>query len=178
MDLCFPAFCLCCEESIEKEGLCTACSEHLQLIDIQTRCPFCFEEKIEEGCLQPHTFFTAFCCEDLGPAGPLIRSLTSSDQSRQKNIGSLMVVQLCLLGWPMPDFLLPFPPNDPVIRGVAQQMRSFVQAELKTLGKKENLSDKNCLILSLRSLKKEEKESLYKRLGEADPKAVFFLSFS
>lgn len=192
--ICFPAFCVCCEESVEKEGLCSFCAESLQLIDSKTRCPHCFEEKIGEECRKDHPFYAASCCESQGPAVALVHALDPFDRLKQKNIGSLMVVQLCLMGWPMPDLLIPFPPKDPAMLGVAKQMLWFLQAEVRdcltkqvfpqenralySVGKRRGLSDKNCLVVSLRKISEEEKESLFESLQEADPKGVFFLSFT
>lgn len=192
--LCFPSFCVSCKESIENEGLCSVCTEGIQLIDIKTRCLYCFQEKAGVECRADHNFYSASCCESFGPILPMIFTLDATDFLRQKNIGSLMTVQLCLLGWPLPDLLIPFSSKDRIALGIAKQISCFIEAKVCVclkehiftknetapyfVGKGANLSDKNCLIVSLKKLSNEEKNALFECLQEADPKGVFFLSFA
>lgn len=179
--------------------LCSDCSEKIELISVKNRCPICFEE--QEGrclrCANETVFPRAFTCEDFGPAQTLERALPNNEKI-QRNVGSLMVVQLCLLSWPMPDVLLPLPTKDGEALSIAKQISSFIPAEVRcaiqtekfvlaadglkrqkgySLKKGVNLSDKNCLVVSLSRIKEEEKEDLAKLLYETAPKGVYFLSF-
>ena len=108
-----------------------------------------------------------------------------------------MLVQLCRLTWPLPDVLLPVSTCGVDESGIARQVSSFIDKEvscaIKTsrysivggivnkkrffLKKSCNLSDKNCLVVTVHALNEEQRRSLSDLLFEADPKEIYFLSF-
>ncbi|MCX6989531.1 MAG: hypothetical protein NTX49_00460 [Chlamydiae bacterium] len=195
-ELCFPTLCISCAEP-SQGFLCAHCRENIELIDLSTRCPICFIE--QEGlcfaCKKRKAAPRAAVCEGYGPARSLVAHL--SESKIQKNIGSLMLVQLCRLPWPLPDILLPVSMGGDDATGIARQVSSFIAKEvsccIKTskysidegLLKKErfslkktcNLSDKNCLVVTVHALNEEQRSSLSDLLVETDPKGIYFLSF-
>ena len=196
-ELCFPTLCISCKEP-SQGALCTHCRENIELIDLTSRCPICFieHEGICFSCKGKKTVIPrAAVCEGYGPARSLVAHL--SETKIQKNIGSLMLVQLCRLTWPLPDILLPVSTGGEDATGITRQISSFITKEvscaIKTsqyslqegLLKKErfslkrscNLSDKHCLVVTLRALNEEQRRSLSDLLKEADPKGMYFLSF-
>ena len=195
-ELCFPSLCLSCTEPCQG-AFCLYCRENIELLDLQTRCPICFieHEGICFACNKRKTAPRAAVCEGYGPARSLVAHL--SETKIQKNIGSLMLVQLCRLSWPLPDILLPVSTCGVDARGIARQLSSFIGKEvfsaIKTVNysleeyfvKKEkfflkkscNLSDKNCLVVTVHPLNEEQKKNLLDLLLQADPKGVYFLSF-
>jgi len=192
-ELCFPSLCISCEAKIDKGILCHFCSEKIELISTKNRCHTCFEES--EGrcfrCIKEKLHPRAFTCENYGPVQSLALQLSSNLQI-QKNIGSLMVVQLCSLSWPIPDVLIPLSSKEREAISLAKQISSFISSEVKSIIRKKrfildqlgysvkkgvNLSDKNCLVVSLYGLKEKEREVIAEKLYQAAPKGVYFLSF-
>jgi hypothetical protein len=195
-ELCFPTLCISCAEP-SQGALCPHCRENIELIDLSTRCPICFieQEGVCFACKKRKTAPRAAVCEGYGPARSLVAHLPES--KIQKNIGSLMLVQLCRLPWPLPDILLPVSIGGMDPRGIACQVSSFIDKEVscaiktshysidKGLVKKErfslrsncNLSDKNCLVLTAHALNEEHRTYLSDLLFKADPKGIYFLSF-
>lgn len=192
-ELCFPSLCISCEAKIDKGILCPFCSEKIELISTKNRCHTCFEEN--EGrcfrCIKEKLHPRAFTCENYGPVQSLALQICSNLQI-QKNIGSLMVVQLCSLSWPMPDVLIPLSGKEGEAVSLAKQIRAFIPSEVKSIIRKKrftvdqgsysvkkgvNLSDKNCLVLSVYGLEEKEREYIAQKLYEAAPKGVYFLSF-
>jgi hypothetical protein len=195
-ELCFPTLCISCAEP-SQGALCAHCRENIELIDLSTRCPICFmeHEGICFSCIKKKSSPRAAASEGYGPARSLVAHL--SESKIQKNIGSLMLVQLCRLSWPLPDVLLPVSTCGVDASGIARQVSSFIDKEVScaiktskysidrgvvrkerfSLKRSCNLSDKNCLVVTVHALNEEQRRSLSDLLFEADPKGIYFLSF-
>ena len=116
--LCFfyPPFCLHCDERLDdpKATLCQSCISHVQLLEINGRCRYCFS--LCEGrtvcfeCVSKKVSYRrgAAAVDSIGPAGTLLRNYTSGKRSHlAPALGALMTMQYLELNWPFPDLIVP-----------------------------------------------------------------------
>lgn len=120
LHLIYPPLCLYCRCSlIDPDVLfCRSCADLLELIDIPTRCNYCFGEvsshdkRLCGGCrklLSPLTA-TAAAFDYLGPAACLVKQLKYGNQPHLAGGASaFLVAQWTRLGWPLPDAIVPVP---------------------------------------------------------------------
>ncbi len=117
IEIIYPPLCLCCKERTEHLShlFCTACLEHLTLLDPEHRCRCCFASTEGTGvcrsCITQHAPFKrhAAACENFGPPCALLAHLERGEYMLAKTIGSLMVMQHIQLDWPLPDWIVPCP---------------------------------------------------------------------
>lgn len=118
--LLYPPRCLQCQApcSDAKALFCEECKKDLQLLDIQGRCPVCFDEGYHEDskycfCCAGHALTfdgIASAFDHLGPGGALVRHLKYSGMPYlAKGLAAAMALQWHRLSWPKPDVIVPAP---------------------------------------------------------------------
>lgn len=146
--LLFPAICIHCQQPLEERSLifCQICLQQLQLIDPESRCPYCFsfdfDPQSESYCQTCHNkpqslhrIAAAFDYE--GPAASLIKQMKYGGQSYlAEGAGSFLVAQYVQLEWPTPDFIIPMPmaPLRKIERGY-NQSHLLAEVVARTLGR-------------------------------------------
>lgn len=120
LHLIYPPLCLYCRYSLIDPSLlfCRPCADLLELIDIPTRCNYCFGEvsphdkRVCGSCrklLNPLTAAAA-AFDYLGPAACLVKRLKYGDQPHLAvGASAFLVAQWTRLGWPLPDAIVPVP---------------------------------------------------------------------
>ena len=201
LDFIFPLFCVSCPTKIVQGILCQSCSKLLELADITHRCPGCFieYEGVCPACMQKQgaTYQQAFVCETFGPASALAKNLLLQS-GIERNVGSLITVQLCKLSWPIVDVMIPIIQNGYDPQGVAKQIASLLPVEISPslyrqkfqvyryglalvsrykLSNRFIYADKSCLILSIYAISQEDKQAIMYELALCCSGAVYFLSF-
>ncbi len=132
LDFIFPSHCLCCEQNeVEKEKLlCPSCSELLELVDPQDRCPRCFRKGMPcKICASAPSFWTfAYATEKIGPASSLWSAHPScKTQIRVDAMTALMAVQYYRLRWPLPDAILASPIGGEMTQALAESISSYLE---------------------------------------------------
>ncbi|MGZ3732991.1 MAG: ComF family protein [Parachlamydiaceae bacterium] len=119
-DLLFPPLCLHCRNTISEMTtyLCAECSQKLQLISPQERCPLCFSSEYQleykqcPACnLKPSALQAMAAAFDyVGPPASIIRKFKYGNQPYLADgIGAYLVAQFLQLKWPLPDYIIPVP---------------------------------------------------------------------
>lgn len=119
LHLVYPSRCLHCETLLPPEPvvLCGECALLLEMIDPDDRCPTCFNYLFEsfpicESCAQYPSLFSAVASvfNYEGPASSLVKRLKFSNHPYlARGMAGFLVTQFEILGWPMPDVLVPVP---------------------------------------------------------------------
>ena len=115
--LIYPPLCICCQQRTGdlRHLFCASCLDHLTLLDPQHRCNRCFVAIETSGtcpkCRMQHSTYKrhAAACEHFGPPLALLSHFKQGHFELAKTIASLMVMQHNVLGWPLPDQIIPYP---------------------------------------------------------------------
>ncbi len=114
----FPPLCLHCEERLDKGGrlICKACASFFELIDPETRCPYCFTENGGSApcceCVEKRRWGlqVGAALEYFGPVATFVKKMKRGGMPYlAKTGGAFLFGQFQTLGWPMPDLLIPIP---------------------------------------------------------------------
>lgn len=120
-DLLWPPLCTHCRGSLEIGNpiFCSRCLAALELIKPSERCPLCFSfdfskelQKCCDGCAKRRrtTARIASVFDYEGPAAALIKQLKYGGQAHlAKGAGAWLAAQFLILGWPLPDAVVPMP---------------------------------------------------------------------
>ena len=118
LHLVYPTKCLHCQILLPPESLvlCSSCAALLELIQLEERCPTCFNFLSEDSpcdeCLQYPSQYTrmASAFDYEGPAASLVKRLKYAQQPYlAQGMAAFLVLQFDRLQWPMPDALIPVP---------------------------------------------------------------------
>ena len=114
----YPPFCLHCDERMDSPSavLCPSCLSHVQLLEIQGRCRYCFSlcegRAVCFACAGKKVWYKkgAAAVDAIGPAGTLLRNfMTGKRPHMAPALGGLMTMQYLVLNWPFPDLIVPVP---------------------------------------------------------------------
>lgn len=112
----YPPLCLHCEMALKDRGLlfCSACLEHISLVETEERCRTCFGQLHKgrcERCLHRQVIICRqlAACEMMGPARTLAHAIKRGRKECISAAASLMVYQWLEQNQLMPDFLIPLP---------------------------------------------------------------------
>lgn len=113
--------------------LCDPCSQLLEMIDPETRCPTCFNvldefsTKCQECIHYPTPFFrTAAVFDYVGPAATIVKNFKYSNQPYlASGMGAFLFTQFDRLNWTIPDAIVPVP-----ISWMKRLERGYNQSEL------------------------------------------------
>ena len=113
----FPPLCVHCQDPTAKlkTKLCTTCLEQMSLLEIEGRCPRCFNEKESGACTRCRQKSSPFrrmiaAFEYAGPAASLVQQLKfGGRQELAKDLAAWMVIQFLKLEVPLPDLIVPVP---------------------------------------------------------------------
>lgn len=183
LQLFYPSYCLHCRDFISPIDLilCPTCTALLEFIDIDERCPVCFEihpNQTAHSCTHcqkviSHFYRSAATFEYIGPAASLIKKLKYTNQPYlAKSIAAFLVVQLIQLDWPFPDALVPVPISFSrwIDRGynqsllIAQEMSHFLKVPVwDILSRKSGDFSQAALSLEQRQLLKTNSFKIHKK---------------
>jgi competence protein ComFC len=115
-ELIFPSLCIHCEIKTAGTLFCKGCSCFFELIDPQSRCPYCFAENDGrrpcQECVQKRRWQLkmASALDYLGAVSSLIKALKYGRMPYLAETGGhFLVMQFYRLGWPLPDLIIPVP---------------------------------------------------------------------
>jgi competence protein ComFC len=154
LSLVYPPLCLSCKSYTKQAHLlCQSCSDQLELLQVQHRCPICFFEfesanKCCSHCpdIEPLWDFAASCFTYKDPVRALILKLKYNNcPYLAKTLASFMYIQHVQLGWPTPDLVIYVPQSRlrSFERGynqsecLAKCLASFLNVPCRTILKKQ-----------------------------------------
>ena len=117
-DLAFPPLCVHCQGPTAKAGhlFCKGCTGFFELIDPQSRCPYCFAENDGRRpcpeCVQKKRWQLkmASALDYLGAVSSLVKQLKYGRMPYLAQTGGqFLVAQFFRLKWPLPDMIVPVP---------------------------------------------------------------------
>jgi len=112
LDTFFTSTCFHCGELCDQKVLCAPCTELLELLPLEGRCPICFETYANHPphCSASGAFLrSASAFSDIGPAATLIRALSRPGAPfLADSLAGYLVLQWSKLGWNMPDGVVAF----------------------------------------------------------------------
>ncbi|MDN3509359.1 MAG: hypothetical protein P0S93_05025 [Candidatus Neptunochlamydia sp.] len=169
----YPAYCLHCNEKVEKAHhlLCSSCFEQLEWIDRSQRCPSCWGAKKCQHCSSLHPHCSLF--EPCGPILELHREFLKT--KRGKTLASLMVVALYKTSWAFPEVIVPlidspFPKQEPLY-SLGKELAVLLSCSLSLPNSK--LQDKKILLITDILWKTEEVMKEKQRLADFFPEKIF-----
>lgn len=96
--------------------MCPSCQVLCELIDPETRCPYCISDellpnrKICHDCLKRSALIKVSAAFDaLGPPKALLSSFKNGNVYLAKGLAGYLAIQLSKLDWPFPDVIAPVP---------------------------------------------------------------------
>lgn len=188
-ELFFPPVCTHCKEEAIKPYFCDACWELSALLDPKLRCRHCFCELQNEGVLcascahRPSLPFPrAALFEKNAPIAPL-----AFREEMAESFASFAAVLWDRLQWPVPDLILPIPPQRKAVAKLLASsiqcscMRGFIRKgwprEEWELAKLPLTGDETVLLFDLGCSPLQLRRAVYSLL-EAFPKKGFVLSLT
>lgn len=169
----YPAYCLHCDERVEKAHhlLCSSCFQQLEWIDRKERCPRCWGPKKCSRCPPLHPHRSLF--EPCGPILDLHREFLKT--KRGKTLASLMVFALSKTSWPFPEVIVPliespFPKQEPLYF-LGKEFASLLSCSLSLPS--TALQDKKVLLITDILWKAEELIKEKQRLADFFPEKIF-----
>lgn len=120
-DLVWPPLCLHCKSTLEIGNplFCSACLSHMQPVNPEERCPYCFthdfNKETAKGCVacmkkKRSTERIAAVFDYEGAAATLVKQLKYGGLHYLANGGgAYLAAQYLALGWPLPDAVVPMP---------------------------------------------------------------------
>jgi len=109
-----PPFCVHCKSALSSSSsiLCSPCTETLELLEVEGRCPFCFSEQSGSApckkCLQKKRYcdYVASALSYEGAAKSLVHELKYADRPYlAKTLSAYLLLQLHELKWPHFDLI-------------------------------------------------------------------------